>query len=380
MKKRIGIITHPLSINYGGLLQAYALQEVLRRMGHDPRTVDVTVPPPNRCKALLKIVLLPLLNILFPGRYTSDVRNRKNMFRRRHTERFIRDNIRLTVPVKTHADAEALAAYRFDACIVGSDQCWRAAYVPDPWMHFLGFVPKDAATRRIAYAVSLGTEVWDYDPRQTAICEELAGRFDAVSVRESSGVALCREHLGVEAVHLVDPTMLLSADDYLALADADGIAPGRPVVTSYILDPSPAKLAMVDAVAVRFGLPVRRLTIHYEHADPEFSRLYPGAHIPVTKWLRSYADAEFVVTDSFHGAVFSIVFNKPFLVIGNKQRGMARFASLLGMFGLEDRLVGPDTAITPELLARPIDYDRVNAIIARERGKAVNFLHNAIES
>jgi len=376
MKKRIGIITHPLLINYGGLLQAYALQEVLRRMGHDPRTVDVTVTSRHRYKELLKPLLLPLLSAIFPGRYTSS--SHRDRFRRRHTERFVRDNIRLTVPVKTRADAEALAAYRFDVCIVGSDQCWRAAQISDPWMHFLGFVPGDAATRRIAYAVSLGTDVWDYDPRQTALCKELAGRFDAISVRESSGVTLCREHLGVEAAHLLDPTMLLSADDYLKLADDDGIASAAPVVTSYILDPTPAKLAMADAAAARFGLPVRRLTIRYEHDDPEFSRLYAGAHIPVTQWLRSFADARFVVTDSFHGAVFAIIFNKPFLAVGNATRGMARFASLLGMFGLEDRLVGPDTAITIELLARHIDYTRVNAIIARERKKAAEFLTAAI--
>lgn len=375
-RKKIGILTHPLDVNYGGVLQAYALQEVLRRMGHDVRTVDVIIAPRNKCKQLLKLVLLPLLNILRPGRYSS---RRQRAMHRRHIERFVRDNIRLTVPVKTHADAEELASYRFDAWIVGSDQCWRAAYVPDPWMHFLGFVPEASAIKRIAYAVSIGTDTWDYSPATTAVCAGLAKRFDAVSVRESSAVALCREHLGVEAVHLIDPAMLLSADDYRMLVSDDNILPAPPSVTAYILDPTQAKNALVDAVAAQMEIPVRVLSTSFKHADPEFDRKYADTYIPVTQWLESFADAGFIVTDSFHGAVFSIIFNKPFMVIGNKARGMARFASLLGMFGLEDRLVEPGTAITPEMIARPIDWGRVNAILDMERKRAVEFLNKAIK-
>lgn len=372
---KIGILTHPLTVSYGGLLQAYALQETLRRMGHEPRTVDVKLKS-SWWKELLKPVLLPILDIVWPGKYPAE--GRKERLRRRHTDRFIRDNIRTTVPVHGSGEAPLLDPYRFDAWIVGSDQCWRAAYIHDPWMYFLGFVPDNSATKRIAYAASIGTDTWDFDLQTTTMCAALAKRFDAVSVRESSAVAMCREHLGVDSVHLIDPTLLLSAEDYLRLADDDNIASGAPAVVAYILDFAPEKQAVADSVAAHAGVPVQRMAVGFKHTDPAFWQKYEGTYIPVTEWLRTFADARFVVTDSFHGAVFSIVFNKPFFVIGNKARGMARFTSLLAMFGLEDRLVESGTDITPELFGRPIDWDRVNATIDMEREKAMAFLKNAI--
>ncbi len=195
--------------------------------------------------------------------------------------------------------------------------------------------------------------------------------FRCVNHRES---LLC-----VEAEHLIDPTMLLSAEDYLRLVCEDNIEPGAPSVVSYILDKSQEKERITDAVAAQMGIPVRPLSVSFNHTDPVFRQKYVGTYIPVTEWLRSFSDAQFVITDSFHGAVFSIIFNKPFFVIGNKVRGMARFSSLLEMFGLEDRLVEPGTEITPEMITRPLDYDRVNTILEQECKKAAEFLKNAIE-
>ncbi len=124
-RKKIGILTHPLQTNYGGLLQAYALQEVLRRMGYDVRTVDLIPVPAKRLKNTIKRLLGPLLRLINPGRYPN--KGRKGRLQRRHTERFVRDNIRTTVAIHGAADTELLEPYRCDVWIVGSDQCWRAA-------------------------------------------------------------------------------------------------------------------------------------------------------------------------------------------------------------------------------------------------------------
>lgn len=381
--KKIGILTLPMGVNYGGLLQAYALQEILRRMEYDVCTVDMVRTPQGWRKArlIIKHVLFSLLRIIDSKKYAFPVgKGRAERLRRRHTERFIRDNIRTTVAVHGSADAGLLAPYCFDVWVVGSDQCWRASMSPDLWMYYLGFVPEGSAAKRISYAASFGIDTWEYNPRQTVMCASLAKLFDAVSVRESSGIALCRDNLGVEAIHLIDPVMLLSSDDYMQLACNDNIAPGSSSVVSYILDPTQEKKAVLDTVAAHLRLPVRMLSVTDEHTDPEFCLKYSGTYIPVTQWLSSYAYAGFVVTDSFHGAVFSILFNKPFLVIGNKTRGMARFSSLLGTFGLEDRLVGPGAAITPQMLDNPVDYVKVNAILEQERKKSIEYLRNIIES
>jgi len=94
----------------------------------------------------------------------------------------------------------------------------------------------------------------------------------------------------------------------------------------------------------------------------------------VCQWLKSFIDAEYVVTDSFHGCVFSIIFNKPFIAIGNKDRGMARFNSLLKMFNLEDRLISSADELADKLLLSKINWASINYKIIKERKKSNDFL------
>ena len=98
----------------------------------------------------------------------------------------------------------------------------------------------------------------------------------------------------------------------------------------------------------------------------------------MTEWLRGFRDAEFIVTDSFHGTVFSIIFNKPFIAIGNESRGMSRFQSLLKMFGLEDRLVFRSEQVNRELINRPIDYHKVDELLESYKRFSLGFLTKAL--
>jgi exopolysaccharide biosynthesis predicted pyruvyltransferase EpsI len=100
---------------------------------------------------------------------------------------------------------------------------------------------------------------------------------------------------------------------------------------------------------------------------------------PVTAWLRGFIDADFIVTDSFHGSIFSILFNKPFLAIGNKKRGMERFNSLMKMFGLEERLIYSPEELTDEIIDAPVDWKRVNSIRSDKKECAINFLSNNLK-
>ncbi|EOG8328753.1 MAG: polysaccharide pyruvyl transferase family protein [Klebsiella sp.] len=99
---------------------------------------------------------------------------------------------------------------------------------------------------------------------------------------------------------------------------------------------------------------------------------------PIEEWIRSFYDADFVITDSFHGTVFSIIFNKPFISIGNESRGKARFTSLLSMFNLENRLVSHASEINSELVNASIDFDMVNLKLDEMRKQAVTFLNNSL--
>ena len=220
---RIALFTLSLHSNYGGILQAYALQTILERMGH--QVVVLNKPPhPHRLRLLkkpfcyAKRVLLKLFVDPKTIIHKEDRIFAESILIRQHTDRFIYRYIhnRWLIDLKDFQEGEV------DGIVVGSDQIWRPKYFVG-WSRdlsdaFLAFAEK-WNIKRWAYAASFGTDTWDFPKKQTPRYAQLMQQFLAVSVREDTGVTLCRDHLHVEAQHLLDPTLLLTADDYLALID-----------------------------------------------------------------------------------------------------------------------------------------------------------------
>ena len=368
---RIGIITLPLHTNYGGILQAYALQTVLERAGHDVRLVEERRGPLRLplWKAPLsygKRIVKNLAGKPMPVFYEQKV-NREDPVTRQHTDKFIGKYINRRV-VESFAD---IREGDFDAIVVGSDQIWRPMYFHGIEHAYLDFA-EGWAIRRVAYAASFGTDEWEYTVRQTRRCGALLRGFDAVSVREASGVGLCREHFGVEARQVLDPTMLLTAADYMKLVEAAATPASPGTLLCYILDETPAKAALAGRIARERALVPFRVNSRVEDiCAPLAERIQP----PVEQWLRGFMDAEFVVTDSFHACVFSILFGKPFIAIGNAGRGLSRFKSLLAMLGLESRLAAASPASTP---TGDIDWQAVSRRLAAMREEANAFLTKSI--
>lgn len=328
---KIGILTLPLHTNYGGILQAYALQTVLGRMGHEVEVIDTPNIKSSPSlwtigKRIIKKLLGRKVSLFLEKKY-----NKEFPIISQYTQLFVDKYIHRKV-VNT---PEELQEDDFDAIVVGSDQIWRPKYYGKIENAYLKFA-KDWNIKRIAYAASFGTDEWEYTPHQTARCGELLRMFDAASVREASGVGLCKEYFGVEAKHVLDPTMLLNKEDYIKLIETAGTPKSKGTLLNYILDDTPEKRALIEQIAKDKGLVPFRVNSRVEdHNAPLEERIQP----PVEQWLRGFYDAEFVVTDSFHACVFSILFNKPFVVIGNKERGMARFNSLLRLFDLGNRMI-----------------------------------------
>ena len=372
---KIGILTLPLRTNYGGILQAYALQMSLRDMGHEvyiiekkrkPLYLPIWKAPAVYGKRLIKNVLGTPVPIFYEQK-----KNRENNIGlpiiRQNTDKFIEKYINRYIV----DDFSAIREKDFDSIIVGSDQIWRPKYFPEIQHAFLDFTG-NWGIKRIAYAASFGTDEWEYSLKQTKSCSNLLKKFDAVSVREDSGVTLCSEHLGVEARHLLDPTMLLDTADYMDLCSAAGVAHSPGTLLCYILDESPEKMALIEKMAVEKGLVPFRVNSKVENRQaPLEERIQP----PVEQWLRGFYDAEFVITDSFHACVFSILFNKPFIAIGNKDRGMSRFTSLLKMFDLQDRLISLDMKNN---IKDNIDWVQVNSILTSKRLLSRQFLENSL--
>lgn len=346
---RIAILTLPLYSNYGGILQCYALQTVLERMGYCTKVLSKPqygisyywIYPLAVCKRLIKRYILDK---------DVDILRAPHEVIRKNTDRFIRKYINKYNCV----DWTSGIADKFDAIVVGSDQVWRPEYSQPIEFSFLSFLG-DSKIKRISYAASFGVDECEYTEEQLKVCSFFLKKFDAVSVREFSGIELCSNYFGVNAVQMIDPTLLLSADDYRSLINNATTKPSKGNMLVYILDKSEEKVDLVNRIAMEKGFTPFWLDSPDE--QKEKSPLKERMKMSVEQWLRSFDEAEFVLTDSFHGCVFSIIFKKQFLAIGNRERGLSRFLSLLKQFSLEDKLLLSFNEYKGNALL--IDYDRL---------------------
>lgn len=340
---KIGIVTQPLHANYGGVLQNYALQQVLKRMGHEVWTLDYwKYDWLNWADMTWRVLAHKMLGhqVKF-GRTPAEQRKLEMPLRR-----FVDQCMSLTAPRTKKFSKQIVSKYALDAIVVGSDQVWRPMYNYDVRDCFLKFA-QGLSVKRVAYAASFGTDAWEFTDEQTRECAALAKQFDGISVREKSGVGLCKDHLGVSAVHVLDPTLLLYAEDYAALCK--DIPQRKPFVFAYILDENEEKLNSIKRFAEQRGLPY-----YIKSADSGVSM-----EDSIELWLSYFRDAAFVITDSFHGTAFTINFNKDFYVFGNAQRGNSRFDSLLGQFELQDRIINGKIPVETDSY---IDWNKVNQL------------------
>ncbi len=393
---KIGILTLQLRINYGGILQAYALQSTLEKMGH---SVSVIYNKEHKWKLpLWKIVPVYTKRIckrLLTGKgeiFFERNRNRESELITQNTKAFIEKYIHQRFLVQDMDITEN----EFDAIVVGSDQVWRPKYV---WKkkvtsYFLDFA-ESWNILRVAYAASFGTDQWEFSRRETKECSRLIRKFKAVSVREQSGIRLCSDYLHYDnAVHVLDPTLLLTAAHYRNLISQSkenlrGVYSdsadeknqrNKGLTAVYVLDPDPISRMVLSAVEQETGFETKVFGLKAEKMDSNLKsedRIQP----PVEQWLQSFAEADFVVTDSFHGCVFSIIFEKNFIVNGNKTRGLSRVKSLLETLRLENRLVTETASkeLIIQLIHDSINYISVNEILEKERKKSLSFLQNALQ-
>ncbi len=380
---KIGIVTHPIEANYGGILQAAALQQALRSMGHAPVTLRYSAPTTferaSGLRALLskfsflqmrKWLLVARDKGMIPGWVARKLKWKglENHLRGRRLQTFVHRNITLSHRCSHPISPGDVSKIGAEAYIVGSDQVWRYAHIPYKQMFFLSFLPREIRQRSFSYAASFGVGQWEMPERLTRTCRELAQDFKVLSVREESGVTLCRENLGREAVCMPDPTMLLRAGDYVEMRGGEGdeaVPAGKGYIACYILDPTTEKQAYMDAVSRMSGLPC--INISREGGKPE------GLQRSVEEWLSLIEHADYMLTDSFHGTVFSLIFGVSFISFDNPERGSSRFTSLLGKFGLADRM----RATVSEPLYAKIGMARwaaVKSAMEIERQRGLHFL------
>lgn len=390
MTRKIALLTLPMCPNYGGILQCYALQTVLERMGCEVTVLNRRWAVPKltfllfvlRCVSMLKCVFRrhvlgqkewhvqkPWAESYVPYRATEGLWGNP-----RFLQAFVRKHIHLTKPLYSSQElGQAAEEGQFDSFVVGSDQVWREWYAPEITDYFLGFLPDSDHRPKVAYAASFGLERVGISDEKLERCRQLAQRFTAVSVREQSAVRLVKEALAVDARWVLDPTLLLTAEDYQFAARSTG--KNWAGVVTYILDGNEVKSQVTNDVSNTFSLPVRPISVSPLAVDIQTVDM-----LSVENWLHAFAQADFVVTDSFHGCVFSIICRKPFIAIANGFRGIGRITSLLGYFGLQDRLVFSleDYRQKRSALLAPIDFAPVAEKLTQAQESSLAFLKEAL--
>lgn len=365
---KIGIITMPLCANYGGTLQNWALQQVLKRMGHEPITLRFPVMYQGMSSAHYWTKEFPMQVVRYiyhrcrGGKYDMPLTIGPWKKSVRGMERFVDERINVTKYLP-NLSMDDVRRYGVEALVIGSDQIWRPVMYDAVKYYFLGFTG-DSDILRIAYAPSVALDKWPYKEDVTVQLRELIKKFSAVSVREESSVKLVKDNLGVDAQWVLDPTMLLKKEDYMEVCK-NVPESNEAFVFAYILDKTDEKRQMAEQTAKTLGCGVRYLSADKVKKEDT-----------IEKWLANYRDAKYVITDSYHGTVFSLLFHKEFYCFYNDFRGNARMDSLKEVSGLDKRFVSE----AKEEMGSDIDYIKVEERINTMRKASLDFIKSSINS
>lgn len=346
MKQRVAILNYAGCNNYGANLTAYAL---LRRCGQ------------LGCKARL-----------IDRRFAYEFQENAQIF-----NAFSRHYLKWTSPCYGREYAKRLNRH-YDTFIVGSDQVWtyrpdwdRLQLVSERPMYDLEFAAP--GKRRIGMAVSFGTADYSQVPADfTAARRQALSYFDAISVREHSGVDICRHYFDTEARHVMDPVYLLPAKEWSRLAAHDRTPLPPRYVATCLLEEKVFTPAMHE---------ILRLWNTSLSPLPAVNTMRGS----VEAWVRTIRDAEAVVTDSFHACCFAIIFRKPFLCLNPQSRGTERVPSMLADIGLHFPCLSEEDARSPEALRGAVDTMRNTAypsagdsLLGRRIAETDEFLRSAL--
>lgn len=364
-RKKIGIITYWITrSNYGTVLQNYALQIFLRSLGFKTFLIRTDIPlgcsRRSYYKSLLQkngfFSLISYFKTRLFCKITRRISSENKNDDKRNFPDFVNKNLNPTKIFRSLSELESDCPMA-DIYIAGSDQVWNTYgenYVTVSEQiksYLLSFAPDSA--RKVSCAASFGKR--SLNAEFESLFKKALSKFDFISCREKSGVEICKG-LGFEnAVLQQDPTMLLSSDEYKKIASKN-LVPKKPYILLYLLgndtDFSTRRLKQFAKL--------KNLEVVYVPANEAQKINFHKKTFPtVEEWLGLYENASAVVTNSFHGTVFSLIFNKSFLSVhqtGKFEDQNVRIDSLLEDFGLKNRIFSGDF----EKLFAPVDFENVN--------------------
>lgn len=328
---KIGIITMHKVLNYGSALQAYALQRKLFNLGFENEIIDYKYPQKSKGNTVKSFIKTSIS--FFRDAIIGFPRLRKI----KKFSAFYDNNFVLTNKVYDKLNIRENPPI-YDLYITGSDQVWNPRFAGNDVNFMLAFTPEDAG--RISYASSFATNV--IDKSKAELYSKYLSRYDLISVRERSGVHIVNKLIGKDATVCCDPTILLNQDEWNLLAEQSKLKIGFKYILVYILSymwsPYPEVYKIVEDVQKTLGYKVIFLVGRKEDAFRKNSVLIKSTGPSEFTYL--FRNAEFVITTSFHGAAFSVVYDKPLVGIVNKQSDSdSRIQSLLVTIGAEKSIL-----------------------------------------
>lgn len=269
--------------------------------------------------------------------------------------------------------------------LTGADQIWH--YDPMKkdrrydYFFKLDFV--DDNIKKISFSTSFGKFIPE-PPDVQAYSEMLLKRYSAISVRENEGVDILAKTYGIRGTQIFDPVFGITRDIWNELAYHSKYKENAPYLLAYILDPTPEKRKAIEYYANKLGIKAVNIldgfSGRYNKNKETLNLPNTLPNISAHDWIKLYQEAKFVITDSFHGVCFSIIYNKPFIAVQNIPRGIERFKSLLSALNMNERLVSDMEIPLDDKFLYHLDFAEANTIIDKERNRAVDWLKGAINS
>jgi hypothetical protein len=383
MSFKIGIITVSRTTNYGAELQAFALQYKLNQLGYNAEIIDylyyknINYIPTSNAKAemsfgfflnLKKFILYHILgkfiDFVLP-KFHSSSRTKKNNFERFHKK--------FTKFSKQFRSINQLYHYNhnYDVYITGSDQVWNPSTFSSLKPYFLDFAIE--GKKRIAYAASFGvSKVSDNYKKQYL---SLFKKFNKIGVREKDGQKILKE-LGIDSEVVADPTLLLTKEDWSMVSNTSKIKIEHPYILIYDLHPSEAILEIAKNLKKTLNIPVYRICkrAFFNPKNDFINNIYDAGP---AEFVHLFMNAKHVLTNSFHGTVFSCNLDVPFNVILNPDRkNNSRITNILNYLDLNDIIIYE----SENFQYKEIIYTSINDKLYQLRNNSISFLNKAINN
>lgn len=358
---KIGILTMYRSGNYGATLQAYATKQAINENNFGEAEII------NYCSDAVK-QKIDRRFIKKAGLFGTAVACVEKIYyhpRMKKVNAFI-DSYAPAGQLKK----EELAALsdRYDIFLSGSDQIWNPQIQQGDYSYLLDFV--DDPKKKRSYGSSFGVRT--IDEEYVKQYKKLLSEYHRITVREEAGAELIRDLLGIDVDLVIDPALLLTPEQWISKL------PERKFKGDYVFSYQMAHSPLIGKIVGKAAKEKKLKAIFVPFPIMGFCKCRPVLNLSSMEWLRAIYDSKFVVTDSFHGAVFSIIFRKPFYYVitsNTIRKRLSRLETLLGSLGIENRLVDDVSKCD---FTKEIDYDAVHKKLKEQRDRSLRILKELI--